>query len=263
MSIQFIKRGGGGGFPPDWSEIGYEETPSSVIDNFNYAKDIKDNWDSSITKMTSKYRADVNLYFFPLVDTSNVTDMRETFYASALTNIALIDTSNVTTMNKTFYSCTRLKTIPLLNTDNVTNMGSTFYNCQRLLNIPLINTSSATRMDEMFRGCGELISIPELNTENVSNFSYCFYGCTKLKDVPVFNVNSVSGGGFTTMFGNCPSLTDESLNNILQMCINAVNITQAAYKTLSAIGLSQTQAEICETLPNYQAFIDAGWTIGY
>ena len=38
-------------YPPDWSEIGYEDTPQVIIDGFNYAKNIKDNWDSSITNM--------------------------------------------------------------------------------------------------------------------------------------------------------------------------------------------------------------------
>lgn len=41
-------------YPPDWSELGYENTPQAIIDGFNYAKDIKDNWDSSITYMRRK-----------------------------------------------------------------------------------------------------------------------------------------------------------------------------------------------------------------
>lgn len=44
----------GSSYLPDWSEIGYEDTPQVIIDGFNYAKDIKDNWDSSITDMRRK-----------------------------------------------------------------------------------------------------------------------------------------------------------------------------------------------------------------
>jgi hypothetical protein len=33
----------GGSYPPDWSEIGYEDTPQAVIDGFNYAKEIQEN----------------------------------------------------------------------------------------------------------------------------------------------------------------------------------------------------------------------------
>ncbi|MGN1301209.1 MAG: hypothetical protein ACI4U9_01605 [Clostridia bacterium] len=47
------------------------------------------------------------------------------------------------------------------------------------------------------------------------------------------------------------------------MCINAVGITGSVYKTLKYLGLTSTQATICTTLSNYQAFLDAGWTTGY
>ena len=61
--------GEGGSFPPDWSEIGYEDTPASIINDFNYAKEIQENWDSSITSMNNKYLSSTNLKIFPLVDT--------------------------------------------------------------------------------------------------------------------------------------------------------------------------------------------------
>ena len=63
------------------------------------------------------------------------------------------------------------------------------------------------------------------------------------------------------MFSNCPSLSDESLNNILAMCTNASSYTRT--KTLAYIGLTLEQAEKCMTMSNYQAFLDAGWTTGY
>ena len=59
-------------------------------------------------------------------------------------------------------------------------------------------------------------------------------------------------------FKNCESLSNESLNNIMQMCINATNYT--GIKTLQGIGLSTSQIDICKTLSNYQAFTEAGWT---
>ena len=65
------------------------------------------------------------------------------------------------------------------------------------------------------------------------------------------------------MFKGCNNLSNESLNNILQMCINATRITYAAYKKLSYIGLTQEQAERCQSLSNYEAFIAAGWVTGY
>ena len=63
------------------------------------------------------------------------------------------------------------------------------------------------------------------------------------------------------MFDGCTSLSDESLNNILVICKNAVKIT--SNKTLKYIGLTKKQANICQSLSNYQDFINAGWTTGY
>ncbi len=276
---------GGGGFPPDWTEIGYEDTPSGVIDGFNYAKEIYDNWDSSIVAMTSKYYQDKKLKIFPMVDTSNVTTMGYAFSNSSLISLPLLDTSNVTNLQSTFSGCSALTTIPLLNTSNVTymvgifngckalesvplldlsnitSMENMFYDCQSLESVPLFNTSKVVKMNSTFRGCLELKSVPLLDIHKVSDFTYCFVSCKKLEDVPVFDMSSISSSGHGSMFGSCPSLTDESLNNILQMFINATDRIQT--KTLKYAGFTATNYPVSriEALPNYQAFIDAGWTI--
>lgn len=178
-------------YPPDWSEIGYSDTPQSIIDAFNYAKDIYDNWDSTITDMTRKYINNKNLNYFPLVNTSNVTAMTQAF-----------DTSDIQ-------------------------------------------------------------SIDAINTSKVLYFTQAFQNCNYLKDVPVFNFSSVtSTSNLYRMFYQCNRLTDTSLNNILASCILATNIITGT-KTLKYIGLTQAQAETCQTLSNYQAFLDAGWTTGY
>ena len=100
--------------------------------------------------------------------------------------------------------------------------------------IPLLDTSNVTNMNSMFGNCKKLTTIPLLNTSNVTNMN--------------------------SMFQFCPNLSDESLNNILAMCTNAVKVTN---KTLSQIGLTRDQATKCTTLSNYSAFTAAGWTTGY
>lgn len=178
--------GGGGGL--DWSLLGYENTPESIIDGYNYALNIKNNWDSSVTSFS--YEGDNNLVYFPLVDTSNVTSMISTFSRiPTLAYIPELDTSNVISMIQTFYGSSGLKYIPLLNTSKVTT--------------------------------------------------------------------------FTDVFSNNPNLNDESLDNILQMCINATSYNGT--KTLSQIGLNRYNypASRIQALPHYEDFINAGWTIGY
>ena len=103
--------------------------------------------------------------------------------------------------------------------------------------IPLLDTSGVTAMNSMFNGCSNLTEIPLLDTSSATN------------------INS--------MFNGCSNLSENSLNNILQMCINAVSYTGVNTKTLNYIGLSKEQATKCTTLSNYQAFLDAGWTTGY
>lgn len=192
---------------------------------------------SSVTNMSYMFRNCINLQVIPLLDTSSATDMDYMFdNCTNLQTVSLLDTSSVTSMSGTFSNCTNLQTIPLLNTSKVTEMSSTFSNCTNLQTVPLLDTSSVTRMGGMFRGCSNLTSIPLLDTSSASN---------------------ISG-----TFSNCPLLSDDSLNNILQMCINAVNIS-SKYKTLKYVGLSSEQATKCTTLSNWNACTTAGWTTGY
>ena len=196
----------------------------------------------------------------PLLDTSSVTDMNSMFEGCKnLTTIPLLDTSKVTNMAWMFTSCENLTTIPLLNTNNVTDMKSMFDGCTNLTTIPLLDTSNVTYMNSMFVGCTNLTTIPELNTSKVTNIAWMFSGCINLTTIPLLDTNKTTS--MTYMFDGCPNLTDDSLNIIMQMCINATSYTDT--KTLKYIGLTSEQANKCKTLSNYSAFTSAGWTTGY
>lgn len=228
--------GGGGGSNIDWSKIGYSEEPDVVEDAYDYAKEIYDNWDSSVTSLNSKYMSNKKLLVFPLVDTSNVVNLTQAFYGSNL------------------YS------IPLINTSKVDDFSSTFRSCL-LKEVPLLDVSLGTTFTFMFAQCVNLIEVPNFifnSTKNIG-LSNMFSGCSSLKNVPLLNIKNVSN--LQNMFSSCPSLTNESLNNIMGMCINIERYTKT--KTLKYIGLTEGQATICEGLSNYQDFIDAGWTTGY
>lgn len=178
---------GGGGL--DWSAIGYDSTPQAIIDGYNYALEIQNNF-APATSMWSKYANDRKLTFFPLVD-----------------------------------------------------------------------TSISTSMPYMFSNCQGLISISLIDTKNVKNFERMFSGCQSLKDVPQFDTSNATS--FLNTFGTCYCLSDNSLNNILEMCINASSYTGA--KTLATLGLTKSYYPVSriEALSSYQAFLNAGWTIGY
>ena len=160
------------------------------------------------------------------------------FAYSTLTNLSNnLDTSNVTDMRNMFYNCTELTTIPLIDTSNVTDMRNMFTGCTALTVIPLLNTSSVTNMAYMFNDCVSLATIPLMNTSNINNMDFMFNGCI--------------------------ALTDVSLDNILQMCINATNYT--GVKKLYNLGFRNTDYSVnkIQALTHYQDFINAGWEIGY
>ena len=269
-------------YPPDWSEIGYNDTPQFILDAFAYAKKIKQEWDPNnperlsendnlvilplidITKNTNWYglfQYCSKLIVIPLLDTSKVTNMSSLFFnCKRLQTIPLLDTSNVTAMNNMFFNCLSLKTIPLLNTSNVNSVVSMFNGCSSLTTIPLLDISNVNNTASMFSDCKSLQSVPLLNTNKVTNMNSMFSSCSNLKTIPLLDTSNVNNTA--SMFNNCPSLSNESLNNILQMCINATKIASSD-KTLKYLGLTQAQATTCQSLSNYQAFIDAGWITGY
>lgn len=210
---------------------------------------------------------DKSIYFIPtnsngtvLLDTSAVTDARTMFHeCNNLTTIPLLNTSNIISMQSMFASCSNLITIPLLNTSKATNMYGMFYRCTNLSEIPLLDTSKVTNTQHMFSECINLTTIPLLNTSNVIYMYGMFNKCTSLITIPLLDTSNATQ--MDDMFKTCPALSNDSLNNILAMCTNAVKITEN--KTLAFIGLTQEQASKCKTLSNYSAFTAAGWTTGY
>ena len=199
----------GGGL--DWSAIGYSEEPQSIIDGYNYAVEIKNNWDDTLSTY-ERFKSDLKIQIMPLVSLGNNSSCQAMFRgATSLFSVSLLNTSSITNIRDMFNGCHALETIPLFNTENVTNMTSTFSNCYCLQKVPILNTSKVTSLNGMF--------------------SYCRL------------------------------LTDESLDNILQMCINSLETN----KTLARLGFVSTDypASRIHALPHYQDFIDAGWTIGY
>lgn len=108
-----------------------------------------------------------------------------------------------------------------------------------------------------FYGCSSLIEVPLLDTSNINWMPSVFYNCTALTTVPVFDTHLVVN--MENMFYGCPNLTDTSLDNILQMCINATPYNRT--KTLTAIGVRNYDSARIQALPHYNAFISAGWNI--
>ena len=131
-----------------------------------------------------------------------------------------------------------------------------------ILELPDFDFSNYTNLNSFFSGCHGVTKIGKLkNTSNVTSLLALFNNCQSLLEIPeiddVSNVTTMQMMAF-----HCYSLNNAGLNRILDMCTK-VSENYSATKTLANIGLDSTQATTCQSLSNYQAFLNAGWTTGY
>lgn len=126
-------------------------------------------------------------------------------------------------------------------------------------NIVIDATQSPYYIMGLFSYLQAITSIPYFDTSGVTSFRYFCSNCSELVDVPIYNTASVIGPyGMNNMFDSCPKLSDDSLNNIMAMCIGAVSYD--GQKTLTHLGLSSMQRTKCQTLSNWNDFVAAGWS---
>ena len=174
-------------------------------------------------------------------------------------NNTLID--NVRVTNYSNWNITKqIVELPNIDMNDIGSLANAFSGYNKLKKIGVLsNTNNATSAYKMFENCYLLEAITVFNTSNITSMESMCNQCAGLVDVPVFNTSKVQT--LKNAFLLCSSLSNDSLNNILAMCIGAIRYTET--KTLSAIGLSQTQATTCQSLSNWDAFVAAGWSTGY
>lgn len=159
-----------------------------------------------------------------------------------------------------FNRCSSLEEVTNLDTSNTTNMNYMFRNCGKLNKIENFDTKKVNDFTYMFYSCSNLVSVPlfDMSASNIV-LNFMFQYCSKLENVPQFNTSNVKN--MMNTFQGCAKLSDESLNNILAMCINATNYSNT--KTLAYIGLTSAQADTCQSLSNWDDFVAEGWASGY
>lgn len=131
-------------YPPDWSQIGYEDTPQSIIDDFNYAKEIYDNWDNNTTSMLDMFKGERGIAICPKIDTSNVTNMNSAFYGSQIAIVPILDTKNVTAIYNTFAYCSYLTKLSLNNILAMCAKATSYKGTKTLKNVGLSKTQTIT-----------------------------------------------------------------------------------------------------------------------
>lgn len=178
----------GGGY--DWSAIGYSSEPTWISEGYNYAKEIYDNWDSSITKTNAMFSNDRDLLIFPKVDTSNVTNMASMFSECSRVQEIELDLSSATNVNSYLYRCTALRKLKLKGNTSLANFG--------------FSNSQLTSL--------ETVDLSELTASNLNTFYNLFAGCYSLKNIYMSNLNTSKVTTTSSMFYNCKSLTSLDLS---------------------------------------------------
>ena len=224
VAIDNLPSSGGGS---DFSVIGYDSVPEPLNSGIEYAKQIKDTWDSSITNCKSKYDGDSNLYFFPVVNTANVANMSYMFQNTNLLVVPDLNTpkcdnlmgtfkgcgsllyadlsswtlSKVTSVTDMFIGCRRVSTIILPKGLKPKWADSMFSNCTALtqVNIKDIDFSQCIDMSDAFAYCWGLTVIPSLDTGRCNNLQGIFYDCNNIVRVEGIDMKSVTNN--QSLFG--------------------------------------------------------------
>ena len=150
-----------GGSSHDWSAIGYSGEPDIIKDGYDYAVEVKNNWEN-ISDLKNRFYHDEKMIFMPLVNTSNATTMNTMFRYSPIMYVPLLNTSNVTNMGSMFRD-SHIIAIPQFDTSNVTDMSYMFCTCYSFQSIPILNTSKVLTMKGMF------MTSVELNNTSLDN----------------------------------------------------------------------------------------------
>lgn len=248
--------------PPEWSGIGYQSTPQSVLDAFDYAKRIYDTWDTSGTLRT--FGGDTKLFFFPNVDLTGYKNYNSMFDGANLMYIdpitigettptgdislnwafrkTLIDTVTINTVNAsqkitgfntTFSEALNLQKV-YINAKVGGTLQSMFSGCTSLTEVGGdFDTSSATNFSNMFENCTSLVYVPGddvMDTSSVTNLYRCFKSCSSLESPPDWDLSSATN--LQQMFWQANKIKNIPPYNI-PAATNLTNMFQASGSNLT------------------------------
>lgn len=128
----------------NWGALGYSGEPSLIINGYDYAIQIKNNWVDET--LYQKYQYNTQLTFFPKVSSTQATDMRRAFLNCKnliYGDFSLFNTTNTTRMEYMFAYCTSLRELDLSSfyTSNLQRTANMFLYCVSLAKIDMRNFS--------------------------------------------------------------------------------------------------------------------------
>lgn len=230
--------GGGGGSSQDWTQLGYTEEPSSIQTGFDYAKEIKQNWDANQTDVSSKFANDKNLLYFPNVDMSNVTNASQLFYTCAkLEYFDEINPNINCNMNNMFNAGNNTNTKLSGNKIYITN---NINNTNVFMLIGILELNEVVFLMDANRGQNIFNTINQLKIRKITD------NHTK-RDKQLLNMCYMDDDTIRVFLNYFKTLTDQDSDK----------------KTLKFLGFMKSNCNKAVLLDEWQDLVDAGWTTGY
>ena len=208
-----------------------------------------------------EYYGNVNIKYFPYVDMSEETTMKQKFqFYSYTIAFPLMDTSKCTTMENCFDGCSKLISVPLFDTSKCTSLLGTFQGCTSLTSVPNFNTSNVTDLSSTFNDCNNLISVPDFITSNVTSMANCFYDCSKISSAPEWDYSNVSS--MQWMFYYCsdltsvPDLNTSKCTDMRCLFYGCQHLTDVGLIDASSLTDTYNMFEQCYKLTNVAGFLN-------
>jgi len=127
---------------------------------------------------------------------------------------------------------------------------------------PTMNMTNRTTISDVFSGYPSLVSLPTMtNTTNITSAFAMALNCPALVNVPYYSMPNCRD--FDIAFSDSTLLSNQSIQNIMQMLINCDNENYESDKWLTAVISDQIpnlESKVM-AMSNYQDFLNAGWTI--
>lgn len=91
--------------------------------------------------------------------------------------------------------------------------------------VDMLDISECTGLNDKFKfGKFTDMNLNAWNTQNIISMTNMFYSCESLVNIDVSNVNVANLSYIDGMFANCNNLSNESIDSIINMCLNATNV---------------------------------------
>lgn len=127
--------------------------------------------------------------------------------------------NHITSINNICHGCSSLRSFPALNLRNLETFDDAFNGCYQLYNVPDFDTPFLNGFSDAFHYCYNLKDAPNINTASATRMNNIFAECRNLVNVPEYNTRNVRY--MTQAFAYCNNLSNESVINIVKMCINS------------------------------------------